>query len=463
MAASRAVSCCAILWWWVLAHNRYLKPEFFKDEDLAALPPIVRLCYAGLWTQADCEGRFEWKPRRLAIEIFPYDPKVDFAALLDLLEKHKFIARYSASDRVYGHIPTWHRHQSPYRDEPPSELPPPPHCDEAVVRSLPPNATVRSRVYARDGYHCQYCGRNVAQDGRSRSVDCVVPLARGGSYDEMNLVTACKACTARKANRTPTEAGMSWPAGYGVTALGGDETPDMQDPVSENSDLGLTAPESESPSIRGSDTQHSPMLPQLVATLPQLDPNTVATLPQHDPNIGLCPIQERGSGNEDRGTRIGERGTRNEERGTGEGRASGAAPPQNEESEKPIEPLDLCKLWNAAVESLPNMPKANGVGGNRANAAKARIAEHPKRSWWRGYFARIMASDFLSGRKPGKDHPGWRATFDWALSPSNLAKVESGNFDNRSALVDSKLEGSVKFLNTMLGGSAPEIGAGLRK
>ena len=66
-----------------------------------------------------------------------------------------------------------------------------------------PNLT-RRRVFIRDGYTCQYCGRQV----RDLTLDHVIPRHRGGQHTWNNVVSACKACNQRKAGRTPQEAGM---------------------------------------------------------------------------------------------------------------------------------------------------------------------------------------------------------------------------------------------------------------
>ena len=56
-----------------MARIRYLKPDFFKDEDIKELSFETRLFYQGLWVQADRDGRGEDRPERLKIEIMPYD------------------------------------------------------------------------------------------------------------------------------------------------------------------------------------------------------------------------------------------------------------------------------------------------------------------------------------------------------------------------------------------------------
>jgi 5-methylcytosine-specific restriction endonuclease McrA len=65
----------------------------------------------------------------------------------------------------------------------------------------------RSAVLARDAYTCQYCGLTLPA-GRL-TIDHVLPQSRGGGWSWTNLVAACPACNAAKANRTPEEAGMA--------------------------------------------------------------------------------------------------------------------------------------------------------------------------------------------------------------------------------------------------------------
>lgn len=97
-----------------MARIRTIKPEFFKHERLfdleeeTGLP--IRLAFIGLWTQADREGRFEWRPRQLKADILPYDD-IDFSRVLDALATRGFVVRYASNDREYGFIPSWRKHQ----------------------------------------------------------------------------------------------------------------------------------------------------------------------------------------------------------------------------------------------------------------------------------------------------------------------------------------------------------------
>lgn len=65
-------------------------------------------------------------------------------------------------------------------------------------------------LFARDDYHCQYCGRH-RRELRGREFltrDHVLPTSRGGENIWENVVTACSPCNNRKGDRTPDEARM---------------------------------------------------------------------------------------------------------------------------------------------------------------------------------------------------------------------------------------------------------------
>ena len=79
-------------------------------------------------------------------------------------------------------------------------------------------------------------------------------------------------------------------------------------------------------------------------------------------------------------------------------------------------------LWNSTVKSLP---RVHGNNKSRLDHAKARQKE--------GYdlgelFAKVEASDFLTGRKPNEQN--WSANFDWVLRPTNCPRIAEGQFDN---------------------------------
>lgn len=64
----------------------------------------------------------------------------------------------------------------------------------------------RENVYIRDKYTCQYCGER--HPLKQLTLDHVVPASKQGPKSWTNVVTACRSCNQRKANRTPQGAGM---------------------------------------------------------------------------------------------------------------------------------------------------------------------------------------------------------------------------------------------------------------
>jgi 5-methylcytosine-specific restriction endonuclease McrA len=64
----------------------------------------------------------------------------------------------------------------------------------------------RRNIFARDGNHCQYCGRSFPTS--ELSLDHVVPKSRNGTTCWENIVCSCVACNVKKGGRTPHEANM---------------------------------------------------------------------------------------------------------------------------------------------------------------------------------------------------------------------------------------------------------------
>ncbi len=65
----------------------------------------------------------------------------------------------------------------------------------------------RKGVILRDQGTCQYCARTLP--GKDLTMDHVIPRSRGGASTWENLVACCFPCNNRKADRTPSEAGMT--------------------------------------------------------------------------------------------------------------------------------------------------------------------------------------------------------------------------------------------------------------
>lgn len=119
-----------------MARIRTFKPEFWGDEKLSPLPPIHRLVFLGLISQADDAGRLVDNVRTLDGLLFPEtkDSCADSLAILAELER---IVRYrSPSGQRLIQIRNWEEHQkvknpSPYvLPAPPKEDSPPEPTDE---------------------------------------------------------------------------------------------------------------------------------------------------------------------------------------------------------------------------------------------------------------------------------------------------------------------------------------------
>lgn len=99
-----------------MARARIIKPSFFQHEDLAELTPLERLFFIGLWTVADYKGCVEWRPKRLKIQLMPYDD-IDLEQCRSVLERFNFIRSWSDGKRTFVKIINFERHQNPHRNE----------------------------------------------------------------------------------------------------------------------------------------------------------------------------------------------------------------------------------------------------------------------------------------------------------------------------------------------------------
>ena len=200
-----------------MARIRTVKPEFFRHEGLQDLEianpgKYPMMVFSGLWVIADREGRFEWRPRRMKLDVLPF-LDFDMEETLCLLEQIGLIQRYVHNGEMFGAVTSWERHQIVGRDEPPSDIPAPDGSKTPYFRPL--NQTQRFKVYERDNWTCSYCSRDMRNDKRAACLDHVIPYSKGGTNREQNLTTSCKRCNAAKADKTPIEAGFNWPLGVG--------------------------------------------------------------------------------------------------------------------------------------------------------------------------------------------------------------------------------------------------------
>lgn len=99
-----------------MARARNIKPSFFQNEQLGELPPITRLAFVGMWTIADFRGCIEFRPKRLKIQLLPYD-NCDLEEIAINLDKSGLIRMYSVQGQRYIKILNFEKHQNPHKNE----------------------------------------------------------------------------------------------------------------------------------------------------------------------------------------------------------------------------------------------------------------------------------------------------------------------------------------------------------
>lgn len=189
---------------------RNIKHGFFTNDEIAALEPLARLLFIGLWTIADREGRLLDRPKKIKAELLPYD-KCDADNLLDSLNNARFIRRYRPG---YIQIVNFTKHQSPHFKESPSLIPAPgePETDPVQAVLIPDTGllipdTGNSHASAKHGletytsYQMQakeilnflnnHAGRAYAA-GDANLDFIVMRLREGATADECRMVVARK-------------------------------------------------------------------------------------------------------------------------------------------------------------------------------------------------------------------------------------------------------------------------------
>ena len=106
-----------------MAYIRTIKASFFTSDDIVSLSPLARLLYIALWTEADREGRFSWRPGNFKLRFLPGDA-CDIGDLCNELVESGLVIPYQVDGKTYAEIPTFTRHQVINNRERESILPP---------------------------------------------------------------------------------------------------------------------------------------------------------------------------------------------------------------------------------------------------------------------------------------------------------------------------------------------------
>jgi hypothetical protein len=95
-----------------MARIRSVHPGLFSDESWVSCSFPARLLFVGLWTDADDQGVFEWRPVQLKMRLLPNDA-VEVSALLAELEAVDLIRGYEVAGKRFGAIKNFQKHQRP--------------------------------------------------------------------------------------------------------------------------------------------------------------------------------------------------------------------------------------------------------------------------------------------------------------------------------------------------------------
>lgn len=95
-----------------MARIRSIHPSFFTDEACVSCSALARLLYIGLWTDADDQGLFEWKPLQIKMRLLPGD-NVDAGSLLEELVAAGLIAKFTTGEKRLGAIKDFRSYQRP--------------------------------------------------------------------------------------------------------------------------------------------------------------------------------------------------------------------------------------------------------------------------------------------------------------------------------------------------------------
>lgn len=105
-------------------------------------------------------------------------------------------------------------------------------------------------------------------------------------------------------------------------------------------------------------------------------------------------------------------------------------PPQPRSAPCPAQ--QILDLYNALL-SDQGLPEAKVLGKVLQGQIRARWREDRERrnlDWWRAYFERVGACDWLMGRVDGRGG-SFRASLNWLTGAQNMGKVLNGQYDQR--------------------------------
>lgn len=107
-----------------MSRCRSIKPGLWLNEDLAEVSIPARYLFPALWCLADKDGRLEYRPKKIKIEVYPYD-EIDIISLIAELHGKKFISVYENEGCFFIQINNFIKHQNPHPKEKSNNYPEP--------------------------------------------------------------------------------------------------------------------------------------------------------------------------------------------------------------------------------------------------------------------------------------------------------------------------------------------------
>lgn len=105
-----------------MARIRSVHPGIFTDEAWVSCQPLSRVLFIGLWTDADDQGLFEWKPLQIKMRLLPGDA-ADVANMLEELEAVDLVKSFTHNGKRFGAIRNFRKHQRPKKPNSVHHLP----------------------------------------------------------------------------------------------------------------------------------------------------------------------------------------------------------------------------------------------------------------------------------------------------------------------------------------------------
>ena len=101
----------------------------------------------------------------------------------------------------------------------------------------------------------------------------------------------------------------------------------------------------------------------------------------------------------------------------------------------PFLPEEMTTAWNEEEAKhqgngcrIPKILRLTPARRKKCYQRTASLKLNSKK--WKEVVSKVFDNDFLSGKNPSKDHPGWRATFDWVIKNDDIIlKIIEGAYD----------------------------------